>query len=114
MNALRRSLAVILYHLGLVVKHDLSVRGSGGELCWRATRQGIPGWKLIETMAAGADHKIGPPPVPETDIGSIDFPCLKKLIFGASAKAAQSGAPPCSSNSTGVRYPSAECSRRRL
>src|SRR2546428_131246 len=44
---------------------------SGGELCWRATRQGITNRKLIETMSEGVAAKSRPLAFPL--IGLIDF-----------------------------------------
>ncbi len=62
-----------------VAKHGAS-RGSGGGQCWRATRQGIPGRKLIETMSAGSGGRdrsrlLFRCPTP---IGSIDLPMPEK------------------------------------
>ena len=49
---------------------------SGGELCWRATRQGITNRKLIKTMSEGAAAGLRPPPF--ALIGLIDFPHASK------------------------------------
>ncbi len=62
-----------------VAKHGAS-RGSGGGQCWRATRQGIPGRKLSETMSAGSGGRdrsrlLFRCPTP---IGSIDLPMPEK------------------------------------
>ena len=40
-----------------VSSHAGPSRGSGSGLCWRATRQGIPGRKLIKTMSAGGGRQ---------------------------------------------------------
>ena len=93
-----------------VSSHDSNSRGSGSGLCWRATRRGIPGRGLIETMGAGcglsAASRLAPRP-----IGSIDPPLPGKL---RRRQAAVSPVANASSNSTGGTYPNAECSRLRL
>ncbi|SPE23134.1 hypothetical protein SBA2_1140001 [Acidobacteriia bacterium SbA2] len=39
----------------------VSGRGSGGRLCWRATGQGIPDWKLIAADAPGGGRTTTAP-----------------------------------------------------
>lgn len=54
-------------------------RRSGGRLCWRATCQGIAGWNSSRPMSTGS----GPDACSQwnkTFIGSIDSPCLRKLM----------------------------------
>ncbi|MCM3905544.1 MAG: hypothetical protein ND866_27950 [Pyrinomonadaceae bacterium] len=48
---------------------------SGGELCWRATRQGITNRRLIKTMSEGVAAKSRPLALL---IGLIDFPMPQK------------------------------------
>jgi hypothetical protein len=49
---------------------------SGGELCWRATRQGITNRKLIKTMSEGVAAKSRP--LALLLMGLIDFPMPQK------------------------------------
>ena len=73
---------------------------------------GIADRKLIETMSRERRHS---PPLPHsfTFIGSKDFPMPKKTHALVTIKI-DSDRACSSSNSTGDRYPSDECSRLRL
>ena len=56
---------------GVVKREAMSDRGSGGGLCGSATRRGIPGRRLIETMVrVGVVLGVELPP---KQIGSIDL-----------------------------------------
>src|SRR5580658_1252919 len=52
-------------------------RRSGGGLCWRATRQGIAGWRLIRTDER-RERRIETAPGFSEHIGWIDFPMPEK------------------------------------
>jgi hypothetical protein len=67
---------------------------------------GIANWELIETMSRGATVR---PPLPQPLIGSIDSPMPKKTHVCATVNFACNSR--FCSNSTGGRYPSAECKR---
>jgi hypothetical protein len=42
--------------------------------CWRATRQGIANWKLIEADECWEQTTLAAPSLVESYVGSIDFP----------------------------------------
>src|ERR1700682_4742726 len=45
-------------------------RGSGGELCWRATRRGIPGWNSSHRWAGEGSRRLLPSLL--SGIGTVD------------------------------------------
>src|SRR5580693_2045302 len=60
--------------------------GSRGGSCWRAIRQGIANWKLIEADERWEQVTVAAPRLVNSNIGSKDFPCLRKLIAKAPAQ----------------------------
>src|ERR1035437_5714608 len=51
-------------------------RGSGGELCWRATRRGLPGWNSSHRWAGEGSYRLLPGLL--ASIGTIDSPMPEK------------------------------------
>jgi len=49
----------LLLKLALLLQNLVGWR-SGGELCWRATRQGIASWRLIVTDGRGSGLRVAP------------------------------------------------------
>ena len=87
-------------------------RSKGGR-CWRATRQGIADRKLIEADERRVQATTPAPGVTESNIGSIDF-LMPQKTHNEKRRAAASlffWTANWASNSTGGRYPSAECRR---
>ena len=65
------TISCCLMDSGVIKREAMSDRGSGGGLCGSATRQGIPGRRLIETMVrVGVVLGVQLPP---KQIGSIDL-----------------------------------------
>jgi hypothetical protein len=65
------TISCCLMDSSVIKREAMSDRGSGGGLCGSATRQGIPGRRLIETMVrVGVVLSVQLPP---KQIGSIDL-----------------------------------------
>ena len=86
---------------------------SRGGICWRATRQRIADRKLIEADERREQATTPALGVTESNIGSIDF-LMPQKTHNEKRRVAASlffCAAHWASNSTGGRYPSAECRR---
>jgi hypothetical protein len=85
--------------------------GSRGGSCWRAIRQGIANWKLIEADERWEQVTVAAPRLVNSNIGSKDFPMPQKTHSeGSRAAASWLRAASWASNSVGEsnRAPSAD------
>jgi hypothetical protein len=86
-------------------------RGSGGGLCWRATRRGIPGWNASHRGAGGRSQWLS------GSSGRFIPSCLGKLKVTTALRPADPSDPVRSPPGCGSRAPSAGafgCSTRRV